>query len=69
MHCMQIPSALQMLHQYRKSTEAQEGLGLDPPGPPVHLDINKRAGADTPLHAGAGTGEQGSKQKLMTDTW
>lgn len=64
---MQMPSALQTLHQYRKSTEGREGLNpATVPTAPDNYDINHRAG-DTLLYPEAGAGKVRS-QKFVRDT-
>ena len=62
MCCMQMPSTLQTLHQYRKGTEGGEGLNpATVPTAPDNYDINNRAG-DTLLYPEAGAGKPRSQK-------
>lgn len=56
---MQLPSALQVLHQYHRSTEGGEGLNpTAPPAAPDNHEFHTRAGdAQFPTEAGAGNQE------------
>lgn len=57
--CMQLPSALQVLHQYHRSTEGGEGLNpTAPSAAPDNHNFRDRAGdAHFPTEAGAGNQE------------
>lgn len=58
---MQAPSAVQMLHSYRKNTEGLEGSTFT--GPPPHEHTKRAAETHDPLEAGEGQQPQKPKHQ------